>query len=132
MSETFLQVEFRENDEGKRLGAYWNRKRQQCYVPADRDLTSFACWLPDLMRSINKIANFAGRDCISAIPTVFNLIDIRPVLSYRNFITTQNVRRSVTAVACICILDLACERKSESSPKAWLIGENKVRQAVRE
>lgn len=74
MSETFLQVEFRENDE----------------------LTS-------------------ALSCLTVAVT-----------------TTRNVRRSVTAVACICILDLACERKSESSPKAWLIGENKARQAVRE
>ena len=46
MSETFLHVEYREKDEVKRLGAYWSREQRQWYVPAGRDLTPFARWLP--------------------------------------------------------------------------------------
>lgn len=46
MSQTFLRVEFREKDEVKRLGAYWNADQRQWYVPAGRDLTPFARWLP--------------------------------------------------------------------------------------
>ena len=46
MSETFLHVEYREKDEVKRLGAYWSREHRQWYVPAGRDLTPFARWLP--------------------------------------------------------------------------------------
>ena len=46
MSETFLRVEYREKDEVKRLGAYWSREHRQWYVPAGRDLTPFARWLP--------------------------------------------------------------------------------------
>ena len=46
MSDTFLHVEYREKDEAKRLGAYWNAERRQWYVPAGRDLTPFARWLP--------------------------------------------------------------------------------------
>ena len=45
MSETFLHVEYCEKDEVKRLGARWNGT--QWYVPAGRDLTPFARWLPD-------------------------------------------------------------------------------------
>lgn len=47
MTETFLHVEYREKDEVKRLGAYWSREHRQWYVPAGRDLTPFARWLPD-------------------------------------------------------------------------------------
>ena len=46
MPETFLRVEYREKDEVKRLGAYWSREHRQWYVPAGRDLTPFARWLP--------------------------------------------------------------------------------------
>ena len=46
MSETFLRVEYREKNEVKRLGAYWSREQRQWYVPAGRDLTPFARWLP--------------------------------------------------------------------------------------
>ena len=46
MTETFLRVEYREKDEVKRLGAYWSREHRQWYVPAGRDLTPFARWLP--------------------------------------------------------------------------------------
>ena len=46
MSETFLHVEYREKDVVKRLGAYWSREQRQWYVPAGRDLTPFARWLP--------------------------------------------------------------------------------------
>ena len=44
MSETFLRVKYHEKDEVKRLGARWNGS--QWYVPAARDLTPFARWLP--------------------------------------------------------------------------------------
>ena len=47
MTETFLRVEYREKDEVKRLGAYWSCEHRQWYVPAGRDLTPFARWLPD-------------------------------------------------------------------------------------
>ena len=46
MSDAFLHVEYREKDEVKRLGAYWNAERRQWYVPAGRDLAPFARWLP--------------------------------------------------------------------------------------
>ncbi len=32
--------------EVKHLGAYWSREQRQWYVPAGRDLTPFARWLP--------------------------------------------------------------------------------------
>lgn len=44
MTPTVLQVAFREKDEVKRLGARWNGTHW--YVPAGRDLTPFARWLP--------------------------------------------------------------------------------------
>lgn len=46
MTPTFLHVEFREKDAVKRLGAFWNADQRQWYVPAGRDLTPFARWLP--------------------------------------------------------------------------------------
>jgi exodeoxyribonuclease VII large subunit len=52
MSETFLHVEYREKDEVKRLGAYWSREQRLWFVPAGRDLTPFARWLPDLALAV--------------------------------------------------------------------------------
>lgn len=46
MTPTFLQVECREKDAVKRLGASWNADERQGYVPAGRNLTPLARWLP--------------------------------------------------------------------------------------
>ncbi len=46
MTPTFLHVEFCEKDAVKRLGASWNVDQRQGSVPAGRDLTPLARWLP--------------------------------------------------------------------------------------
>lgn len=43
---TFLNVDFSQKDEAKRLGARWDPNQKQWYVPAGGDLAPFARWLP--------------------------------------------------------------------------------------
>jgi exodeoxyribonuclease VII large subunit len=42
----FLNVDFSEKDEAKRLGARWDFRQKKWYVPAGHDLAPFTRWLP--------------------------------------------------------------------------------------
>lgn len=46
MSNTFLDVPFKEKDEAKALGARWDAGAKKWYAPAGMDLASFSAWLP--------------------------------------------------------------------------------------
>lgn len=46
MSNTFLEVPFKEKDEAKALGARWDAGAKKWYAPAGTDLTLFSAWLP--------------------------------------------------------------------------------------
>lgn len=46
MSNTFLDVPFKEKDEAKALGARWDAGAKKWYVPEGKDLAPFNAWLP--------------------------------------------------------------------------------------
>lgn len=46
MSNTYLDVSFKEKDEAKALGARWDGGAKKWYVPEGKDLTPFNAWLP--------------------------------------------------------------------------------------
>lgn len=46
MSDTYLTTTLRDREAVKALGARWDSVRKRWYVPAGRDLTPFASWLP--------------------------------------------------------------------------------------
>ena len=43
-SKTYLNVPFAQKDAAKALGAKWDPKKKQWYVPASLDITEFAQW----------------------------------------------------------------------------------------
>ena len=43
---TYLQVPYREKDQAKALGAWWDPDRRSWYVPEGREVAPFARWLP--------------------------------------------------------------------------------------
>lgn len=45
MSNTFLDVPFKEKDEAKALGARWDAGAKKWYVPEGKDLAPFNDWL---------------------------------------------------------------------------------------
>ncbi len=47
MAVTYLNVEFREKDIARSLGARWDQAVKQWYIPLDTDPTPFAKWLPN-------------------------------------------------------------------------------------
>lgn len=46
MANTYLNVDFKEKDAAKALGARWDGAARQWYVPDGRELTPFAQWMP--------------------------------------------------------------------------------------
>jgi hypothetical protein len=44
--DTFLDVPYREKDEAKQLGAYWNQEKKVWYVPKGNDITPLGEWIP--------------------------------------------------------------------------------------
>jgi exodeoxyribonuclease VII large subunit len=46
MSQTYLEVPFKDKDHAKALGAKWDSPAKKWYVPEGRDLTPFNAWLP--------------------------------------------------------------------------------------
>lgn len=46
MPDTFLTVPFKDKESAKALGARWDGRLKQWFVPDGRDLTPFATWLP--------------------------------------------------------------------------------------
>ena len=46
LPKTFLNVDFSQKDEAKRLGARWDSSQKQWYVPSGCDPAPFARWLP--------------------------------------------------------------------------------------
>lgn len=46
MTNTYLQVSFKDKDAAKALGARWDGAQRQWYVPEGRELAPFSSWLP--------------------------------------------------------------------------------------
>ena len=72
MSQTYLEVPFRQKDEAKALGARWDANARKWYVPEGRELGPFNAWLPPSVRSgasvtapaadLIPVADAAGQD----------------------------------------------------------------------
>jgi len=63
---TYLEVEIREKDSVKSLGAQWDPGRRKWYVPPRTELTPFAMWLPiEYMGLIEKNAVDFRREAAS-------------------------------------------------------------------
>lgn len=43
---TVLEVPYRDKDEAKELGAWWDPKLKKWYVPKGKDVAAFERWLP--------------------------------------------------------------------------------------
>lgn len=70
VSNTYLDVPFKEKDEAKALGARWDGGAKKWYVPDGKDLTPFNAWLPS-----------GGQSAVPAIkvpPADLPLADIGP------------------------------------------------------
>lgn len=53
---TFLEVQFKEKDQAKALGARWDGPSKKWYVPDGLDLAPFKAWLPAAARSASPTA----------------------------------------------------------------------------
>lgn len=53
---TFLEVQFKEKDKAKALGARWDSPAKKWYVPDGLDLAPFKAWLPAAARSASPAA----------------------------------------------------------------------------
>lgn len=47
---TFLEVQFKDKDQAKALGARWDGTAKKWYVPAGKELAPFNAWLPAALR----------------------------------------------------------------------------------
>lgn len=65
MSNTFLDVPFKEKDEAKALGARWDAGAKKWYVPEGKDLAAFAAWLPAGSKSPAPADRPATNDLVS-------------------------------------------------------------------
>ena len=43
----YIKVPFKEKDEAKALGAFWDSEKKSWFVPKDSDLSKYEKWLPE-------------------------------------------------------------------------------------
>lgn len=65
VSNTFLDVPFKEKDEAKALGARWDAGAKKWYVPAGTDLALFSAWLPAGSKASAPVAKPSTADLVS-------------------------------------------------------------------
>jgi exodeoxyribonuclease VII large subunit len=51
---TFLEVQFKDKDQAKALGARWDGAAKKWYVPDGKELTPFNAWLPVALRGATQ------------------------------------------------------------------------------
>ena len=49
-----LEVPFKEKDEAKQLGAWWDPEIKKWFVPPGRDLNLFKKWMPEQDMELHK------------------------------------------------------------------------------
>ena len=66
MSNTYLEVPFKEKDEAKSLGARWDAGAKKWYVPDGTDLALFSAWLPAGNQVSASVVQSSANDLVSA------------------------------------------------------------------
>lgn len=87
MANTYLNVNFKEKDAAKALGARWDGGTRQWYVPEGRELTPFSQWLPD---SVSPSTPSAGQ----LSPVHYGVADV--VLSAKKGVSLSSLLTGVS------------------------------------
>ena len=72
---TFLEVQFKDKDQAKALGARWDGAAKKWYVPDGKELTPFNAWLPVALRGAAQPAVTSS----ALTPAVESGTDVEPV-----------------------------------------------------
>ena len=73
---TFLEVQFKDKDQAKALGARWDGAAKKWYVPDGKELTPFNAWLPVALRGAAQPAVTSS----ALTPAVESGTDIEPAM----------------------------------------------------